>query len=101
MHNSKYLRRFSFGSEVCSITPSSLCSLMAGHRGAQLVPSKKVLEVLLRLLQRHNYLPHCYQLVLVLGEAIPYVTAQIICETPDVTIKCTNSVPSPELTKQK
>lgn len=74
---------------------------MAGHRGAQWVPSKKVLEALLRLLQRHNYLSPCYQLILMLGEAIPYVTARVICEMPDVPVKCTNFVPSPELMKQK
>lgn len=74
---------------------------MAGHRGAQLVPSKKVLEVLLRLLQRCNYLPHCYQLVLMLREAINYATAQVICKMPDVPMKCINSVPSLELMKQK
>lgn len=34
MHNSRYVRRLSFGSEVCSITPCSFCSLMAGHSGA-------------------------------------------------------------------
>lgn len=102
MHHSKYLRRFSFGSEVCSITPSSFCSLPAGHGCSVLswYPAKRYLRSCWGFYRDTAICPTATNWFWCWGKQF-LATAQVICKTPDVAIKCTNSVPSPELTKQK